>query len=144
MSAKQFDVLNHTQLNDLRLILIKGPDRYDFLQGQLTQDLAVLREHKTALTGWATAKGRLLLVGQLFDWRDAVLIMAPAATAEQLSARLRMFALRADVDIEVSSLQLCGLSGNGLDGPVEIGGLGLGSSVAVCTATDKQIGRAHV
>ncbi len=136
MSAGTFTVANHTLLNDFCLIQIEGPDRYDFLQGQLTQDLAVLRERKTALTGWATAKGRLLLAGQLFDWRDAVLIMVPASTAGQLSARLEMFTLRASVNIVVTDLCIAGLSNHEVDVPVQIGGLVLDSSAAVCAAND--------
>jgi len=134
MSATSFNVLHHEHLDDLRLLSVRGTDRHDFLQGQLTQDLAILRAKGTALTGWATAKGRLLLTGQLLEWRDTVWITAPAATARQLAERLRRYTLRSDVDIGVSDLAICGLCGTGLERPGEFAGLCLDSLETACAA----------
>ncbi len=124
-------------LPDLRMLEVSGPGRYDFLQGQLTQDMAILKQQHTALAGWATAKGRLLLTGQLFDWHESVWVLVPSVTAEQLLTRLRMFTLRAKVEIRVSDLHIAGLAGQGLDCPLEIAGLHLDSSALVCAASEQ-------
>jgi len=131
--------ISRTSLTDLCLLKVSGPDRFDFLQGQLTQDMAVLEQQLTALAGWATAKGRLLLIGQLFAWRQSVLIVVPSVTAEQLLNRLRMFTLRAEVEIGISDLSIVGLIGHGLDSPLEIDGLNLGASALACAASEQII-----
>jgi folate-binding protein YgfZ len=97
------------RLNGLRVIRVAGADRASFLQGQLTQDVAAATATRSALCGWTTARGRLLLIGQLFDWRDCFWLTAPAATAEAVAQRLRLFILRAKVTVELSEMAVAGL-----------------------------------
>jgi folate-binding protein YgfZ len=99
------------RLNCLRLIRVAGADRASFLQGQLTQDVVAASPTLSTLCGWTTARGRLLLIGQLFDWQDSYWLTAPAATADALVSRLRMFILRAKVTVEVSEMVVAGLPG---------------------------------
>lgn len=105
-------MLTH-RLESLRLIRVAGADRGPFLQGQITQDIGAAGPALSALFGWTTAQGRLLVTGQLFDWRDSYWLTAPAATAEALVRRLRMFVLRAKVTVDLSDLAVAGLSGTG-------------------------------
>lgn len=101
------------RLESLRLIRVAGADRGSFLQGQITQDIGTVGPTRSALFGWTTAQGRLLVTGQLFDWQDTFWLTAPAATAEALVRRLKMFVLRAKVTIDLSDVALAGLSGTG-------------------------------
>jgi folate-binding protein YgfZ len=88
---------------ELGAVCISGSDRLDFLQGQLTQDVALLVPGKPLLAGWANAKGRLLCVTWMFDWLDQVWLVMPADLCEEVARRLKMFVLRADARVEVAS-----------------------------------------
>ena len=78
---------------------IGGKDRIEFLQGQLTQDVALLSPTKPLLAGWNTAKGRLLCICWLVEWQDAIWMLLPDELRSNTAKRLKMFVLRADVDI---------------------------------------------
>ena len=101
------------RLDGLRLIRVAGIDRVAFLQGQFTQDVRTVNPSRSALFGWATAQGRLLAVGQMFEWRDAFWLTASAGTVDALLPRLRMFVLRAKVSVEPGDAIVTGLSGPG-------------------------------
>ena len=103
-------LLTH-RLESLRLVRVAGPERGRFLQGQITQDVTAVSPTRSALFGWTTAQGRLLVTGQLFDWRDAYWLSAPNATSQALVRRLRMFVLRAKVTVDLSDMTVVGLSG---------------------------------
>lgn len=128
-------LLTH-RLDCLKLIRVAGSDRDSFLQGQLTQDIALLNPALSALFGWTTAQGRLLVVGQLFDWRDAYWLTAPAATAEALARRLRSFVLRAKVTVDLSEFVVTGLSGRELAGDLRLDGPRLPVTPLAASGTD--------
>jgi folate-binding protein YgfZ len=130
------------RLNGLRLIRVAGADRASFLQGQLTQDIAAATATRSALCGWTTARGRLLLTGQLFDWRDCLWLSAPAATAEAVAQRLRLFVLRARVTVDVSEMAVAGLQGSAAVNALGMEGAGLPAvPLAVSAARDWLAGR---
>lgn len=99
------------------MIRVAGPDRVAFLQGQLTQDLREVTPRRSAMAGWATAQGRLLLVTQVFAWRDALWLTAPAATCEALAGRLRRFVMRSQVTVDTADPDLIGLLDGGSPWP---------------------------
>lgn len=102
------------RLNDYRALRVTGDDRREFLQGQLTHDLDELTPKLSLLAGWANAKGRLLMTTQLMDWQDAIWLPVPAAIAERVCQRLRMFVLRSRTEIECTELAVAGvLEGTG-------------------------------
>ena len=107
------------------LIKISGDDRAMFLQGQLTQDLDCVTGRNSALAGWASVKGRLLMVAQLMAWQESIYIPVPTEIAEGLVQRFRMFVLRAKVDIELSDIAILGLIGLNTDSTVNFGDLSL-------------------
>jgi len=90
---------------------------------------------RSALTGWTSAKGRLLAVGQLMDWNESVYLSLPTTIAESVARRLRMFVLRADVQIDFPDLQSFGLVGENTDA-LEIDGLELPPEHGACRASD--------
>jgi folate-binding protein YgfZ len=105
-----------TRLDGFRVLIIGGPDRVEFLQGQLTQDITTLEAAGTALAGWATVKGRLLAVGQLIAAGDEIWWPLPADIVESVARRLQMFVLRAQVKIVQSEIPVAGIIGvGGLD-----------------------------
>jgi folate-binding protein YgfZ len=91
---------------DLAAIRISGNDRIGFLQGQLTQDLELLTPDAALLAGWASAKGRLLCVPWVATWQNAVWLILPREIAESIARRLKMFVLRADVQVEVAAARV--------------------------------------
>jgi len=93
-------------------IRVSGADRYDFLQGQLTQDMDKIRDGQPMLAGWANAKGRLLCVAWVLDWHDAIHLLLPAELADTVAKRLRMFVLRADVEISLADTKVWFLDNN--------------------------------
>ncbi len=98
-------------LDAFRVLIFSGDDRVDFLQGQLTQDMTKLETAGTALTGWASAKGRLLAAGQLVATGDEIWWPLPADIIENVAKRLQMFVLRSAVKIEISTMHVSGIIG---------------------------------
>lgn len=108
-------MLRSVALDDLRVLAVSGADRLSFLQGQLTQDVASARPDRTVMTGWADARGRLLFAGHLFRTEvaseDALALLVPANLADGLLKRLRMYVLRAKVQVTLLDLPVVGLIG---------------------------------
>lgn len=86
-------------VTDLGLIRAEGADATRFLHSQFTNDLENLAPATWHLTGYCSAKGRLL--STLIGWReaDAVMLLAPQPLIAGLKRRLSMFVLRAKVRI---------------------------------------------
>ena len=91
-------------------VTVTGADRREFLQGQLTQDLDRASAEHSPLTGWASAKGRLLATGPVISWQDGIHLVLPAAIAGTIANRLRMFVLRAAAEISIDRYALLGLT----------------------------------
>ncbi|MEO8445569.1 MAG: folate-binding protein [Gammaproteobacteria bacterium] len=108
-------MLRSVVLADRRLLVIGGPDRVAFLQGQLTQDVAIAGAGLGTIAGWADAKGRLMFAGHLLriqvDAEDTLALLVPAEMAETLLKRLRMYVLRAKVTLAIADLPILGLFG---------------------------------
>lgn len=128
-SVDTFDLENYSVLQ------ISGADRYEFLQGQFTQDVGVLTARSSALTGWTTAKGRLLAIGQLMEWNESIYLPLRADIAGQVAQRLQRFVLRANVMIELADITLLGLTTENSD-PIRIGGLELPAKPGACSANE--------
>lgn len=92
-------------LTDLAVISLTGPDATSFLHSQLTQDITALDADRAALAGYCTARGRLLatmiVVRQGPEQDDGWLLMTKADCALAFAQRLRMFVLRAKVDVTI-------------------------------------------
>ena len=110
------NTISTARLDAFRVLIISGPDRVEFLQGQLTQDVTKLETTGTSLAGWASAKGRLLAAGQLIAAGDEIWWPLPADIVGGVAQRLKMFVLRSDVKIVISTMPISGLFGiAGLD-----------------------------
>lgn len=98
------------------LISLSGPDRSDFLQGQMTQDIDALQEGLSLPSAWCNPKGRVWISCRLFHMGERLLMAVPGASGEATMKRLQMYRLRAKVDIGMEAgLQFRAFAG----GPAE-------------------------
>jgi len=88
-------------LPDYAVMTVSGSDAISFLHAQLTNDLAALGEQQVQLNGYCTAKGRLLATAMTWRQADTITLIIPSAHGRSLASRLRKYAMRAKVSIEI-------------------------------------------
>jgi len=81
-----------------RFILVSGSDALDFLQGQLTQDVAGLTQGECLSAAWCNPQGRVLMTLRLLRSGDAFMLTVAEAMAETAVARMQMYRLRSKVE----------------------------------------------
>ncbi len=101
-------------LSRFSLIAIRGEDRETFLQGQLTNDIRELSDTHTQLSSHCSPKGRMLANFRVLRRDDSILLQLPGDKLDETLKRLRMFVLRAKVEISDVSDELVriGAAGN--------------------------------
>jgi folate-binding protein YgfZ len=87
-------------LRSLAVVRVSGPDAGSFLQGQLTNDLALL-DDRTQLGACVTPQGRVIAVVRLRRRDDGIYLLLPAALAAGVIERLRKFVLRSKVRLDL-------------------------------------------
>ncbi len=80
-----------------------GPRSLDFLQGQVSNDLRELSDAHSQLSSHCTAKGRMLANFRVLRIEDSIFLVLPRDPATGPAQRLRMFVLRAKVQVEDAS-----------------------------------------
>lgn len=99
------------------LLHVTGEDAGTFLQGQFSNDVQQVTPQTSQLSTWSTPKGRVLLLFRLYKVADGFLIRMPAAQVDTVVKRLRMYVLRAKVQIDVvSDRVVIGVSGEAAAG----------------------------
>lgn len=88
-------------MHTLSTIAVTGPDAFEFLQGQLTNDLGRLAREDEILSAWCNPKGRVIWFGTVCNLDDGYGLSAPAETAEEIVRRLTFFRFRANVEFEI-------------------------------------------
>ena len=88
------------------VLRVSGDDAETFLQGQTTNDVKALAVGAAQWNGWCTPKGRLLVTFALARDASGFLMLLPAAFAEAVARRLRLFVLRSKVTISDVSAEL--------------------------------------
>jgi hypothetical protein len=86
-------------LADRSLVEVSGPDRTSFLQGLLSQDVETLAPGEVRYGALLTPQGRLLFDLLLIGRPEAIWLEVEAARRDDLVARLRIYKLRARVEI---------------------------------------------
>ncbi len=86
-------------LPERALIRLTGPDWRGFLQGLITQDVETLAVGQTRYAALLTPQGRLLYDLFITAEEDGALLEVPTAGREALLGRLKMYRLRAKVEI---------------------------------------------
>jgi len=89
-------------MKQLATISVTGADAFEFLQGQLTNDLKRLDTDAEILAAWCNPKGRVIWFGTLRAIENGYALSAPAETAEDIVRRLRIFRFRAKVEFVIS------------------------------------------
>jgi tRNA-modifying protein YgfZ len=84
-----------TLLHDEALIEARGTDSISFLQGQLTNDVALLEDQSVQLSGYCNVKGRLYATFNVIKYGSDVDLIVPSDIAAALTKRLSMFVMRA-------------------------------------------------
>ncbi len=85
----------------LSTIKTTGPDAFEFLQGQLTNDLRGLEAGGSQRSAWCSPKGRVIWFGDIAAIDGGYALSVPADRAEGLVRRLSMFRFRSKVNFEV-------------------------------------------
>ena len=103
-----------SSLPHLGVLRVEGADAISFLQGQLTQDFALLQPTEARLAAYCTAKGRMQasFIGFKCSPSEVLLVMSRDILAPTLK-RLSMFVLRAKAKLSDASQEfaLYGLAG---------------------------------
>ncbi|MCS3902420.1 folate-binding protein YgfZ [Methylohalomonas lacus] len=100
------------ELSSLRLLRLTGADRQAFLHGQLTRDMNRLDPGQAGLAAWCNPKGRVIATFVVVCADDHIDLLVAADLKDAVIKRLRMFVLRAQVDIEdVEAAAFMGLAG---------------------------------
>jgi tRNA-modifying protein YgfZ len=101
-------------LHHLGVIRVQGADAASFLQGQLTQDFALLGAGEARLAAFCTAKGRMQASFIGFRRGDEILLVCSRDVLAPTLKRLSMFVLRAKARLTDASAEfvLAGLAGD--------------------------------
>ncbi len=89
------------KLDYLTLVKIEGNDAESFLQGQLTNDLHLLKEHFGQLNAYCTPKGRALAIFQLFRDKNCFWMLIPDSISDGILKRLKMYVMRSKVSFTI-------------------------------------------
>ncbi len=85
------------------IINITGNDAFDFLQGQLSNDLAILENEPALLTAWCNPKGRVIILTNVTRTADGYSFPVPAEMVDDIVKRLTMFRFRTKVEFTIEA-----------------------------------------
>jgi tRNA-modifying protein YgfZ len=107
MIDMNFSVVLNTPDGELAVIRARGADTGAFLQGQLTQDVLLMRTDEARLAAWCSAKGRMLasFIVVKPSQEEFLLILSRDLLAATLK-RLKMFVLRAKCELTDASSEV--------------------------------------
>ena len=119
-------------LPHLAILDITGEDAQTFLQNQVPSDIRLLNPERAQISGWCTAKGRLLTTFVLWPIKDGYRLVLASDVRDSIAKRLRMYVLRLKVQVTVVDEPVYGLLDVPAATPTEFDGLML-------PATDWQV-----
>jgi folate-binding protein YgfZ len=105
-----------------------GMDAESFLQGQLSSDVRKLTPERGQLSSYSSPKGRMLAVLHLLRDADSVYMELHGSVLDSVLKRLRMYVLRAKVQLAQADRFGIGLTGP--EAPVILAQLGLPAPTA--------------
>lgn len=107
----------HARLPSRALIAVGGPDWRGFLQGLITQDVETLAAGEMRFGALLTAQGRLIADLFVVGRQEGCWLDVPADQREALIGKLKLYRLRAKVDIDADDTPVAALwEGPALDG----------------------------
>ena len=89
-------------MHKISTISVTGPDAFEFLQGQLTNDLKRLESEQEILAAWCSPKGRVIWFGTVVSIENGYGLSAPIETAEDIVKRMTMFRFRSRVEFDTA------------------------------------------
>jgi len=102
-------------LDHMGLLAVAGRDALAFLNSQLTTDIATPPAHSAGLTGYCTAKGRLIAIA--LGWRtgNGANLLVPRDIIATLRERLQKYVLRSKLTLQdvTGAVAIWGLAGIG-------------------------------
>ena len=104
--------LDHPILLDRTCLHLTGADAVSLMQGVITVDVEALPVGQGRYGALLTPQGKLLFDFMVLRLADGVLIDCPSDAAQPLSMRLKMYILRADVQVEFSDIQVIAVPAN--------------------------------
>ena len=96
-------------LPHLTVLELIGTDAESFLQAQVPSDIRLLHGDRAQLSGWCTAKGRLLTTFVLWQVDGGYRLILASDVADAIAKRLRMYVLRLKVQITRLDQPVAGL-----------------------------------
>ena len=88
-------------MHTISTINVSGPDAFEFLQGQLTNDLRLLDAQATLLSAWCNPKGRVICLMTVARTADGYSLSIPTDLTDDIIKRLTMFRFRSKVEFEI-------------------------------------------
>jgi folate-binding protein YgfZ len=123
------------------VIRVGGADADTFLQGQLSNDIRALGAGQAQLNSWNSAKGRVLTVLLGLRRGDGILLELPHSLLAKTLQRLRMYVLRARVDLNDAgeNWRMLGVAGPTAAAALSAAGLPVPAADWDCAQTDDVI-----
>ncbi|WVH09676.1 MAG: tRNA-modifying protein YgfZ [Fluviibacter phosphoraccumulans EoVTN8] len=104
MTTPQFIALPHLAILD-----VTGEDAQNFLHAQVPSDIRTLNAESAQISGWCTAKGRLLTTFIIWTIENGYRLVLAADVRDAIAKRLKMYVMRLKVQVAPSSDVVYGL-----------------------------------
>ena len=104
MTAPQLIALPH-----LAIIDVTGDDAQNFLHAQVPSDIRLLSPDRAQISGWCTAKGRLLTTFVIWPIDQGYRLVLASDVRDAIAKRLKMYVLRLKVQITPATDVVYGL-----------------------------------
>lgn len=102
IAAKTFENPSIARLTNSAVLEICGIDALVFLQGQLSQNIALIELGQSAFAGLSNPKGRLLCVCHVYNLKEnGFWLILPATLIENVKAHFSKYVMRSKVNIEI-------------------------------------------
>jgi folate-binding protein YgfZ len=104
MTTPQFIPLPHLAILD-----VTGEDAQNFLHAQVPSDIRTLNAERAQISGWCTAKGRLLTTFVIRPIENGYRLVMAADVRDAIAKRLKMYVMRLKVQVTPSTDVVYGL-----------------------------------
>lgn len=95
-----------TSLAHHALLEVSGEQAFEFLQGQLTNDLSEVNEEQAQYSAYCDPQGQVLALFLVFKIGERYLLSFQSDLAQSIEKRLKMFVMRSKVTIRLVSDEL--------------------------------------
>ena len=89
------------KLNKSSLILIEGNDKFDFIQGIISNDIKFLEKKKSIYAAMLSPQGRYLFDFFISNHNNNFLLECPSFQVSEIYNKLNLYKLRSDVKINI-------------------------------------------